>query len=325
MPSARWRPSTPPLDIDLASGLCGLRPWSQIDQYRDDTREGSEMNEAPDEATAGPIDDVTDSGVFQTVLDGYDAVYDALPNSRVFTEIWGTNAYGADFPDDFAHIGFLTVDEGRHLLQLLRLGANDVLVDVACGAGGPGLWAAQQTGATLIGVDPSAAGLAAARRRAERVGLASRATFQQGTFEQTGLPDASADGAISIEAFQYAPDKRAALAELQRILRPGGRIGIVCFEVDPSKVAGLPVLGVDPHPDYAPVLAAAGFAVEAYEETPGWASRVYGTFETLVDAANALVADLGERAAAGVLAEATLTVQTRPYPRRVLLVAQRLD
>jgi ubiquinone/menaquinone biosynthesis C-methylase UbiE len=283
------------------------------------------MDEADDEATAGLTDDVTDSGVFQTVLDGYDAVYDALPRSRVFTEMWGASAYGADFPDDFAHIGFLTVDEGRRLLQLLRLGADDVLVDVACGAGGPGLWAAQQTGATLIGVDPSAAGLAAARRRAERVGLASRATFQKGTFEQTGLPDAAADGVVSIEAFQYAPDKRAALTELHRILRPGGRIGIVCFEVNPSRVDGLPVLGVDPRPDYAPVLEAAGFAVEAYEETPGWALRVYGTFEALVDAADALVADLGERAAAGVLAEAMLTVQTRPYPRRILLVAQRVD
>jgi hypothetical protein len=37
------------------------------------------------------------------------------------------------------------------------------------------------------------------------------------------------------------------------------------------------------------------------------------------------VADLGERAAAGVLAEAMFTFQTRPYPRRVLLVAIRLD
>jgi SAM-dependent methyltransferase len=283
------------------------------------------MDETAADATARLTEDVSDSGVFQTVLDGYDAVYDALPNSRVFTEIWATNAYGADFPKDFAHIGFLTVGEGRRLLRRLRLGADDVLVDVACGAGGPGLWAAQQTGATLIGVDPSAAGLAAARRRAERVGLASRATFQKGTFEQTGLPDAAADGVVSIEAFQYAPDKRAALTELHRILRPGGRIGIVCFEVNPSRVDGLPVLGVDPRPDYAPVLEAAGFAVEAYEETPGWASRVYGTFEALVDAADALVADLGERAAAGVLAEAMLTVQTRPYPRRILLVAQRVD
>jgi hypothetical protein len=52
---------------------------------------------------------------------------------------------------------------------------------------------------------------------------------------------------------------------------------------------------------------------------------VYGTFEALVDAADELVADLGERAAAGVLAEAMLTVQTRPYPRRIQLVAQRVD
>jgi SAM-dependent methyltransferase len=288
-------------------------------------QDGSEMDAAAAEASAGLTDDVTDSGVFQIVLDGYDAVYDALPNSRIFTEIWGTNAYGGEFPDEFAHIGFLTVDEGRRLLELVRLDADDVLVDVACGGGGPGLWAVQQTGATLIGVDPSAPGLAAARRRAERLGLASRATFQQGTFEQTGLPDASADGVMSIEAFQYAPDKRAALAELHRILRPGARLGIVCFEVDPSKVAGLPVLGVDPHLDYAPVLEAAGFAVDAYEETPGWASRVYGTFETLVDAADALVADLGERAASGVLTEAMLTVQTHPYLRRILSVAQRLD
>jgi hypothetical protein len=82
---------------------------------------------------------------------------------------------------------------------------------------------------------------------------------------------------------------------------------------------------IAPHSDYSPILEAAGFAVDAYEETPGWASRVYGTFEALVDAADALVADLGERAAAGVLAEAMLTVQTRPYPRRILLVTQRLD
>lgn len=283
------------------------------------------MNEAADETRAQFTDDVTDSGVFQTVLDGYDAVYDALTNSKVFTEIWRTSAYGADFPAEFAHIGFLTVDEGRRLLQLLRLGADGVLVDVACGAGGPGLWAAQQTGATLIGVDPSAAGIAAARRRAERVGVTSRATFQQGTFEQTGLGDGSADSVMSVEAFQYAPDKRASLAELHRVLRPGGRIAFICFEVDPSKVAGLPMLGVDPIPDYAPLLEEAGFALGAYEETPGWQSRVYGTFKALVEAADALVADLGERAAAGVLAEAMLTVQTKPYPRRVVFVGQRLD
>lgn len=283
------------------------------------------MDDPGGDVPANLSDDVTDTGVFQTVLDGYDAVYEALPQSKVFSDIWRANAYRGQFPGEFAHIGFLTLDEGRRLVELLRLSYGRVLVDVACGTGGPGLWVAQQTGVTLIGVDPAAPGLTAATRRAERVGLADRATFQQGTFEQTGLADGAADAVMTIEAFQYAPAKRAALAEFHRILRPGGRVAIVCFEVDPAKVEGLPVLGVDPIPDYAPLLEGAGFVIDAYEETPGWEPRVYGTFGALVDAADALVADIGERAAAGALAEAMLTVQMKPYPRRVLVIARRHD
>ena len=266
---------------------------------------------------------VTDDGVFQTVLDGYDAVYDALAGSPTFNRIWRTNAYQGDFPEEFAHIGFLTLGEARSMLDLVALGEGSVLVDVACGAGGPGLWATRQSGASLVGIDPAAAGVAAARRRAHDVGLENRSQFRQGTFERTGLPDASADAVISVEAFQYAPDKRAALAELFRVLRPGGRLALVCFEVDPSKAEGLPVLGVDPVPDYRPLLEEVGFVLEAYEETPGWQDRVYGAFGAIVESSDALIAEMGERAAAGAIAEAMLTVQMKPYPRRILAAARR--
>ena len=50
---------------------------------------------------------------------------------------------------------------------------------------------------------------------------------------------------------------------------------------------------------------------------------MYGTFSALVEAADAITADIGERAAAGVLAEAMVTVQMKPYPRRVLMVVER--
>ena len=279
-------------------------------------------SDGPD-PVAAVNDDVADTGVFHAVRDGYDAVYGALPQGETFNRLWRTNAYGGDFPEEFAHIGFLTMPEALRMRELLEIPSDGVLVDLACGAGGPGLWMARESGASLIGVDPSTAGLERARARAAAVDLADRARFEQGTFEQTGLDDGVADAAMSVEAFQYAPDKRAAFAEFFRILRPGARLAIICFEVEPSKVEGLPVLGVDPVPDYRPLIEAAGLTVEAYEETPGWEDRVYATFGSLVDAGDALTAEMGERAASGTLAEAMLTVSARPYPQRVLAVARR--
>ena len=45
------------------------------------------------------------------------------------------------------------------MLQLLQIRHGEVLADLACGAGGPSLWMAAQSGASLIGIDPSPAGL----------------------------------------------------------------------------------------------------------------------------------------------------------------------
>jgi SAM-dependent methyltransferase len=267
-------------------------------------------------------DDVTNDGVFQAVQEGYEAVYDALPHGETFNRIWREMAYRTEFPIEFAHIGFLTLTEAQQMLDYLDVTSGDVLVDLACGAGGPGLWAAQASGATLVGIDPTESGLAAAQRRAAAVGLSDRSTFQHGAFSATNLNCDSADAIMTIEAFQYAPDKRTALHEFVRILKPGGRVAIVCFEVDPTKVTALPVLGVDPVADYAPLLKNAGLSIVSYEETPSWADRVYPTFEALVDSADALNIEMGEQAAGSVLVEATLTVSLRPYPRRVLIIAE---
>jgi ubiquinone/menaquinone biosynthesis C-methylase UbiE len=280
------------------------------------------MTTGPDHSQPSPIaSDEISSGVFDAVLAGYDAVYAALPRSDTFNRLWRSNAYRDEFPAEFAHIGFLTIGEAQRLLALLAPGPDEVVVDVACGTGGPGLWTAQQAGAWLIGVDPSPAGLAAARQRASRTGLDGRSRFEQGSFENTQLPGSSAGVVMSIEAFQYAPDKRAGLREFARILRPGGRLGLICFETDPAKTAGLPILGVDPVGDYRPLLRAAGFDVVAYEETPGWAERVQAAYSAIVSAADMLAAEMGEQASASAVAEAMITLELRPYPRRILTVA----
>jgi SAM-dependent methyltransferase len=275
----------------------------------------------PNEPLPFRTDEVTEDGVFQVVAEGYEAVYAALAKGETFNRLWRTWAYRDEFSVDFAHIGFLTSSEASRVFDELGLNAASTLVDLACGGGGPGLWMAQESGASLIGVDPTAAGLAIARERARHVGLDQRTEFALGSFEHTGLTQAVADAVMTIESFHYAPDKGTGLAEMHRILQPGGRVVVVAFEVDPIKVKGVPVLGVDPVDDYRPLFEAAGFEVIAYEETPGWEERVYGAFQAIVDAANILADEMGEHAAAGVITEATVTLSLRPYPRRILATA----
>ena len=45
------------------------------------------------------------------VAQGYDAVYEAMPNSTTLRRIWKTIVAGADFPDDFYHISFVTLPD----------------------------------------------------------------------------------------------------------------------------------------------------------------------------------------------------------------------
>ncbi|MDP9237014.1 MAG: methyltransferase domain-containing protein [Chloroflexota bacterium] len=249
---------------------------------------------------------------------GYDAVFAATPNSPTLRRLWREHACGRDFPEQFGHVSFVTLAELRRFADELRLSPGDTLVNLACGMGGPALWLANETGARVIGIDLSAVGVALAAERAAQLGLAERSRFAVGSFAQTGLPDASADAISSEDALQYAPDKRASFAEAARILRPRGRLVFSAFELEPERVAGLPVLGTDPVSDYRPLLEAAGFDVDVYDELPGVPQPLTGAYTALLDARETLIREMGEPAAMSLFGELTLTLERRPYRRRVL-------
>jgi ubiquinone/menaquinone biosynthesis C-methylase UbiE len=264
------------------------------------------------------VSDATDD----PVASGYDAFYAAWGTSETLRSLWRDDVTGRDFPDEYAHISFLRLADLRALVAGLDLDAGRHLVDLACGAGGPGLWAAATTGARLTGVDLSSVAVQVAASRAAGLGLGDRAEFRRGSFESTGLDDAAADAVMTIDALQYAPDKRAALGEMARILRPGGMLGIVTFELDAAHVAGLGVWD-DAVADHRPLLDDAGFDVIEHRELDGWREAVTTAFTHVLERQDALVAELGEAAATALALEAATTLQVEPYCGHAFVLARR--
>ncbi len=247
-----------------------------------------------------------------------------MPKSATLSRLWREHAAGLDFPEEFAHISFVTLSQLRRMAHELRLSPGKTLVDLGCGMAGPSLWVAREIRAKLVGVDLSVVAVAQARARATALGFGDMASFVVGTFAETGLPSASADGVMSEDALQYAPDKRSALEEAARITRDGGRLVFTAFELDPARVTGLPVIGADPVDDYGPLLRAAGFSINAYEEAPGWPEPMTAAYTAVLAAKEMLAEEMGEMAVAALSTEMSLTLEHQPYRRRVLAVATKM-
>jgi SAM-dependent methyltransferase len=257
------------------------------------------------------------------VARGYDAFYAVWGRSPTLRRIWREHVTGPDYPEEFAHISFLPLAQLRAIAEGLDLAADQKLVDLACGAGGPGLWVAKQSGARLVGRDLSPVAAERATERAAALGMEGRAEFGQGSFEQTGIGDQSADAAMTVDALQYAPDKMKALVEAARFLRRGGRLALAAFELDAGRVAGLPVWA-DPVGDYRPLLERAGFRIVSYQQIPDWQGQVAAGYGAVVAEQKALAAELGPAAAAAIVLEASITLDLRPYSGHILALAVRV-
>lgn len=257
------------------------------------------------------------------IAGGYDAFYAAWGRRPTLRRIWREHVTGPDYPEEFAHISFLPLVQLRSLAEGLQLSADDLLVDLACGAGGPGLWVANESGAHLVGIDLSPIAVERAAERAKAMGMSAKAAFRQGTFEATSLDEASVDAVMTVDALQYVPNKTLALAEIARIVRPGGRLALVAFELDADRIAGLPVWE-DPVSNYRPLLEEVGFDVVSYEQLPGWREQLAVGFGAVLAQRHALEAELGDAAAAVTALEAAITLQLEPYCSHVLAVATRV-
>ncbi|WP_232665733.1 class I SAM-dependent methyltransferase [Pseudonocardia sp. TRM90224] len=215
-------------------------------------------------------------------------------------------AYGSDYPEELDPFGFVTRADLDRVGELLALPEGATMADIGCGRGGPGLFVARASGARLTGVDVVPGAVVDAALRSRGLGVPD-ARFTVGSFTATGLPAASCDGVMSVDTLWMVVDKEAAVAEIARVLRPGGRFVLTTWE--PT------------HADHAELLRAAGFEVLVREETPRWLERQQAVYSGVLAARAVLEAELGVDGAAVLIREAEETPDVLADTPRLLLAA----
>lgn len=137
---------------------------------------------------------------------------------------------------------------------------------------------AARTGARLVGVDFSAEAVRQAVARADRLGRT--ADFRTGDLAATGLDPHSVDGVVCVDAVQFAEQPAGAYRELRRVLVPGGRAVLTCWEpVDPTDERVPERLR---RVDLQRGLTAAGFADVEVRERPQWRAAERSMWEEAV-------------------------------------------
>jgi ubiquinone/menaquinone biosynthesis C-methylase UbiE len=226
----------------------------------------------PEDADGGP----SDAGSPWPSAAGFNAGFEAAERSPGLRQVW--REAEPDLPVEIEPFSFVSVGLLEHLAAALALAPGRLLVDLACGRGGPGMWLARASGAGLVGVDFSAVAVGQATRRAGTFGLADRARFVVGDLAATGLADAVADAVVCVDAMHFATDLAAAAAEALRILRPGGRLVLTNWQPRSPGDARLPARLRDRA--WRPTLESAGFHDVTVEARPEWHevyTRVYRT------------------------------------------------
>ncbi len=246
----------------------------------------------------------------QVRQDGYNALHTARATSPLPGYLYAA-AMGDAYP---AEIGASSSCDWPLLATMvanLRMPEGSALVDLGCGSGGVGLWLARALHVPVVGIDISPRAIELAAARAPAFLPPGRAVFRVGTVERTGLPDASAGGVVCVDALSHASDRIAALAEIRRVLTPGGRAvvtGAVRRDTEPvwhrqAEKAGLHVEHVQERPD-----------------EPAMWRRLYPLWQSRADD---LARHLGEDQACAMLAEAVRRQPMLAGRRAVALTLRR--
>jgi ubiquinone/menaquinone biosynthesis C-methylase UbiE len=226
------------------------------------------------------------------------AIYASDPQSPTRRAIF-REVYGADYPEEVAPNSFITMPLLRRLAQSLAVGPGATIIDVGCGRAGPSLWVARETGAALVGVDLASVAVEQAARRAQEFGVADRARFEVGDCTALRFAAHTFEAAMSVDVLWMVPDRAAALREVACIVKPGARFVFTNWDRDLAPPGTPP-----PVSDHRPLLRAAGFEIETYEDIPEAEAKRRAVYERYVASEEALQRELSAEAVQSMLIEA---------------------
>ena len=141
----------------------------------------------------------------------------------------------------------------RAMVDSVVEGGPATVLDVATGTAGVAVQLARRTGARVTGVDITEEMLRRGRAAVRHHGLQTRISLVSGQAERLPFPDGSFDALTFTYLLRYVADPAATIAELARVVRPGGTVASLEFHVPPQPLlrgawwlytrVGLPVLG----------------------------------------------------------------------------------
>lgn len=119
----------------------------------------------------------------------------------------------------------------RFLVSRVDCGPGDEVLDVATGTAAVAIELVRQRGCRVVGLDQSSEMLSTARDRVQQAGLTERIQLVEGSAEELPFPDRSFDALTFTYLVRYVEDPATTLAELARVVRPGGVVAGLEFGV----------------------------------------------------------------------------------------------
>ena len=239
-------------------------------------------------ATGRDALDVVDAAACCTPADGGSVAASCCGDAAEVDAAFGASLYSAAEQEALPAQAVAASLGCGNPTAVAELREGERVLDLGSGGGIDVLLSARRVGATgfAYGVDMTDEMLELARANAAKAG-AHNVEFLKGTIEAVPLPDASVDVVISNCVINLSTDKSAVLAEMFRVLSPGGRIGVsdVVAEdqltpadrAERGSYVGC-IAGALSRQEYLDGLAAAGFVdtevVFTYEAAPGMHSAI---------------------------------------------------